>query len=30
MKLTKKQTIASRFLADKTTKEILFGGGAGG
>ncbi|HDZ04851.1 hypothetical protein LCGC14_0370890 [marine sediment metagenome] len=30
MKLTKKQTVATKYLADKTTTEILFGGGAGG
>ena len=30
MKLTKKQTKALDALEDKTTTELLFGGGAGG
>ena len=30
MKLSKKQTIALDYLEDKTTKELLFGGSAGG
>lgn len=30
MQLTKKQTVAVNYLADQETREILFGGGAGG